>query len=363
MPTLAPHSGSGSFPSPAGFPAFFRDEGELKALKTLMRRRLDAPAGAPLRVWVPECSTGEDAYTVAMSLLEAAGRRWREMPLAVLSTGSDRDALALARAGRYSAAHPGLSDARRRRFFETRDGALRARPFLRASCLFVPRHPSEGPPGGRFDLIASRDVLRGFAPERRHPLLAEYHAALAPRGLLLDRSGCAADVPGLFAPVGRGRSYAAVARPRAAPPPSGEGEERFRVLFSQSAEAILVRDAATDRVLEANVAAQALLGYGLPELIQMTGEELTVPPGVVRRALNERRGEARLRMPHYRRADGTVFSADVRTSFLMSGGRPCRLDMIRDASERLRAAGAEGATRAATPSWARSSTSCALPSR
>jgi len=86
-------------PTPRLAPSFFRPAVELKALSHWVRHRA-VNSDKPLRVWVPSCATGEDAYTVAIGIFDALGSRWREIELCVLATHSDEDALARARAGR-----------------------------------------------------------------------------------------------------------------------------------------------------------------------------------------------------------------------------------------------------------------------
>ena len=342
-------------PAPTSPAVFFRDAAALEPLKNLLRPRLRDPrlAAKPLRVWIPECGEGQDSYSVAIALFEALGGRWREVPLQIFSTDADGAALARARAGWYPLAFAaGVSPKRLLRWFTREDGRLRVRPLVRKSCLFVP--PGAGPelPFNRLDLIAARGTLSPLTESARKDALRAFHGCLSTGGVLLDQTGAAADEPDLFAPVGAGRSYAA--RPRAARPTAAgladaarlrESEERFRVLFAHTEDAVVVRDAETGRVIEANAAAERLYGWSAVELSGMSADALLAAPGTVRRASGERRSEERLRMPHGRRKDGTTFPADASASFLMLHGRPCELVTVRDASPRLRAEG--GAKRAA----------------
>lgn len=332
----------------AAKPYFFRDVPALRALKRLARRRLGgASSGRPLRVWVPQCEGGEDAYSAAICLLEALGGRWREISLQVFSTDSNEDRLSIARVGRYPAdAVRGLSSEMLARFFIADGGHVLPRPFVREACLFVGHRLDLHPPFSGLDAIACRAALTTLPPAQRRRTLQGFHRALASDGVLLDATGAAAEEPLLFAPVGRGRSYAArgkyaLACVDRAPAPEArlrEMEEHCRILLSRTEDAILIRDAETDAVVEANEAASRLFGWSLPELLTMRGADLRLAAAAVRRPAAERRAEERLRLPHFRRKDGTSFGADVSSSFLMVRGRPCDLWMVRDAAARLRLA-------------------------
>ena len=327
---------------------FFRDTSTLKSLKRLVRRRLEtSSSGVPFRVWVPGCGDGEDAYSVAIGLLEAFGSRWREIALCVFATDSDTNSLSRARAGRYpSDFGRGMSRARLGRFFVRESDHIRVRPLVRDVCRFVGHDLAQGPPFSRVDVIVNRETLAAMPPSERQGALRSLHSALAPGGILFDRTGAAAAAPEFFAPSGRGRSYVARNASASAPERNGrnipivsagqrESEDKFRILFSRAQDAILVRDTETDRIVEANAAAQGLHGWTLSEFLSMRGKDVIAAQGRVRRPADERRSEARLRLPHFRRKDGTIFPADVSTSFLMMRGRPCELSMVRDATPRL----------------------------
>ena len=322
--------------------AFFRDTAALLSLKTLMRRRLDASEAPerPVRVWVPRCSNGPDAYSIAITLLEAMGSRWREVPLCVFATDHDADELARGRAGRYSRlAVQKVAPARLARFFTEEGSFFRPKAFVRQTCRFVRHDDAENPPFTRLDLIACRGLLGEGTADARRAALGAMHAVLAPGGLLLDSSGAAALAPDLFAPAGRGGAY--VALPLGGQPLGGrprESEKHLRILMSRTDEAVFVRDAATGRILLANEAASHLYGWSVKELLGMRGDELISPPPLIGRTGPERRSANRQSLPQHRRKDGTSFPVDIRSNFLMSQGRPCHLDMVRNAAPRLRLA-------------------------
>jgi PAS domain S-box-containing protein len=330
---------------------FLRGTAFLKSLQSAALVRLETlAAGSALRVWVPQCAAGEDAYSVAICLFETFGARWREIPLYVFSTDLDTEALSRARTGRYlSEAARRISRERLGRFFESEQGRIRVRSFVRKACRFVSLHPSQTPPFSRLDLIVARDTLSSLSPAARRDALRVFHSVLAPGGILLDESAAAAETPELFVAQRRGRSYAArkaaaeafhrgdaevssfVARLR-------ESEEKLGFLLQKTGEAFLVLDADTGLILEANAGAQKLFGFEPAELLGLSRSRLLAPAALVRRGRDERRSPERLALPHFRRKDGTIFPADSSKTFLMLKGRPCSLWMLRDATNRLRAA-------------------------
>jgi PAS domain S-box-containing protein len=315
-----------------------------------VRDRLDALSpGKPLRVWVPQCSAGEDAYSVAICLLESLGSRWREIPLYVLATDSNADALFRAREGRYSARSVrGVPAARRSRFFVREADRIRVNPQVRGVCRFAIHGHLRTSPFSRLDAIVLRETLSGIAAHARRDALRSFHSVLGPGGVLIDHSGAAADASELFAPFGGEGVFIPRNPGKGAPLRETdltladarllESEERFRVLFSRAEDAILVRDAETDAILQANEAAHRLYGWNSAEFLAMRGKDLLAPTQAARRPGAERRSEERLRLPQHRRKNGDFFPADTSTALLMIKGRPCNILMVRDAASRLRLA-------------------------
>ena len=263
--------------------------------------------GRPLRAWAPNCGMGAPAYAAGIALIEALGRRWRETAVIVYGTDTDPVALAHARVGHFRHGElPWLSAKRSARFFAQEGTGLRARKPLRQVCHFAPPNPAAPAPFAQLDLVIETvDPLTGAlkatlgAPQAAHPGVLGYNARLR------------------------------------------ESESKFDTLFSQAEDAVLVRDAETDAIVEANESAERLYGWTVAQLLTMRGKDLIAPPSSVRRAVGERRSEARLRLPHHRRSDGRLFPAQTRTSFIMRESRPCVLWTVRDSTERMRARSAE----------------------
>ncbi len=122
-----------------------------------------------VRVWVPACSTGQDAYAIAMTAIEELGDK---VALKVLATDENESALRIARAGVY--AKSGISRSRLRRFFVEEDGEVRIKPHVRAMCNFAPLDLANDIPYTNIDLVFARNVelsprtLTAFQVALRH---------------------------------------------------------------------------------------------------------------------------------------------------------------------------------------------------
>ncbi len=187
--------------------AFFRD-GE--AFEALSQRALPAlfdgkDPNEAIRVWVPGCATGEEAYTIAILLLEEAARRGSLPSIQVFASDLDTRALATAREGRFTAAiEADVSEERLRRFF-LRDGDhYRVRQEVRDIVLFAVHDLLKDPPFSRVDLLSCRNLLIYLDRELQEQVCSTFHYALNPGGFLLLGSSEGADnPPGLFRIIDR----------------------------------------------------------------------------------------------------------------------------------------------------------------
>jgi chemotaxis methyl-accepting protein methylase len=257
---------------------FFRQPDELEAIEWRTLLAAAADAGSPVvRIWVAACSTGEEAYTLAMLAGEAFGTA--EPPVSILATDISTGALDRARAGRYRGRTVRtLDENMRRRWFVPDGDALAAGEALRGLVEFrrhnLVRDPV--PAEGRFDLIACRNVLIYFDGETVERAIATLEGGLAPAGMLLlgaaDRlcdsarrlANPASSRPERAAPVARRELRSPLGRDQTAiaPPP----ELATALAAANEGE---LRDAldVTDRLLEANpLDADAYFVRGLAEL-------------------------------------------------------------------------------------------------
>jgi two-component system, chemotaxis family, CheB/CheR fusion protein len=187
--------------------AFFREPETFQALKdTILPNLLRArPPGEPVRVWIPGCSTGEEAYSIAMVLLEHLGDQAAGVPIQIFGTDISEAAIERARAGTYSQGSVAeVSRDRLRRFFVKVNGEYQIAKSLREMCIFARQDLAADPPFSRMDLISCRNVLIYMGPVLHKKLMSIFHYALKPTGLLiLGKSESISGFSDLFTPVGR----------------------------------------------------------------------------------------------------------------------------------------------------------------
>jgi two-component system CheB/CheR fusion protein len=185
--------------------SFFRDPETFQVLgeEVLPRLLKDRSPGAPIRVWVPGCATGEEVYSIVICLLERAGESKLNPFLQVFATDLSERALEKARAGIYPEnIAQDVSRERLKRFFTQADGGYRISKTIREMCVFARHDLTRDPPFSRLDLIACRNVLIYLEPRLQQTVLAILHYALQPSGfLLLGASETAGALRDLFASV------------------------------------------------------------------------------------------------------------------------------------------------------------------
>jgi two-component system CheB/CheR fusion protein len=188
-----------------GVTGFFRDPEAFEALERTVIRPLVAEKAEsePVRVWVPGCSTGEEAYSIAMLVLEALEAAGKQCPVQVFATDLDETALATGRAGVYpESVAAAVPPARLARFFERTDHACRVTDRLRETVTFAMQDVVGDPPFSRVDLISCRNLLIYLNTGVQRTVLGYFHFALAPGGhLFLGTSESAGAGETLFAPV------------------------------------------------------------------------------------------------------------------------------------------------------------------
>ena len=140
----------------------------------------------PIRVWVPGCSTGEEAYSVAICLLEFLGDDATATPVQVFATDVSESAVEQARAGAYpESIAADVSAERLRRFFNKVDGSFRIGKPVRDVVIFARQDLTRDPPFSKLDLIVCRNVLIYLGPVLQKKLMSVFHYALRPTGFLM----------------------------------------------------------------------------------------------------------------------------------------------------------------------------------
>ncbi|MGK5084367.1 CheR family methyltransferase [Bdellovibrionota bacterium FG-1] len=172
---------------------FFRDKKVFDDLKTriLPKYMKNRDRSLPFRVWVPGCSTGEEAYSIAMTFLELQDESKEHTkirtPLSIFATDISEQALQKARTAIYpESISEEVSKERLKKFFDKVDGGgYRIAKWLRDSCLFSRHDVTRDPPFAKVDLISCRNVLIYFDSELQKIVLPIFHYALNPNGILL----------------------------------------------------------------------------------------------------------------------------------------------------------------------------------
>lgn len=171
-----------------GVTSFFRDADSFavladKALPSLVRGK----AGNTLRVWVAGCSTGEEAYSLAMVLAESVEQQKLDgqVHLQIFATDVNKEAVDRARQGFYGEEiEANISNERLRRYCVKEDHGYRIHKRIRETVVFAPQNMIMDPPFTKVDLISCRNVLIYFTAELQKKLLPLFHYSLASGGLL-----------------------------------------------------------------------------------------------------------------------------------------------------------------------------------
>ncbi|MGE5374375.1 MAG: chemotaxis protein CheB [Bacteroidota bacterium] len=188
-----------------GVTNFFRDAGSWDALANTVIPALFANKheGDAVRAWTIGCSTGEEAYTLGILLLEYAETLEERIQIQIFASDLDDRALSQAREGIYpSAIEADVSKARLERFFSYQNGHYQVKRELRDLVLFTKHSVLRDPPFSKLDLISCRNLLIYLQREVHAIVLDTFHYALVPDGyLFLGGSESADSVKELFSAV------------------------------------------------------------------------------------------------------------------------------------------------------------------
>ena len=192
-----------------GVTQYFRDPEAFKALQeeAIVRLLSNKPAGDLVRVWVPGCSTGEEAYSIAILLQERMEALKTSFKLQVFATDIDSRSIEQARAGLYPASIAAdVSAERLARFFteEPGGGFFRINKFIRDILVFSEQDVVRDPPFSKLDLISCRNLLIYMNQELHKKLIPLFHYALNRGGVLfLGTSESVGDRVELFVTLNR----------------------------------------------------------------------------------------------------------------------------------------------------------------
>ncbi len=273
-----------------GVTSFFRvpEAWSYLAQDVLPRLFAERAPGEVVRAWVPGCATGEEAFTLAMLLAEQSGPPGARAEFQLFASDVDRDALEVARLGRYpaGAVEGAVTPERIERFFQRDPGGYSIRLELREQIVFAPHDLVRDPPFSRLDLVSCRNLLIYLEPRAQRRALELFHFGLRAGGVLaLGSAETVPDVQGaLFEPVsprwrvyrrrrGRSPSRLATSFVSALPPPPPPASGARRVSLPELVQSTLLQRHAPPAAL-IDRAGEVLQLHGA------TGEFVAQPAGL-----------------------------------------------------------------------------------
>jgi two-component system CheB/CheR fusion protein len=185
--------------------SFFRNPEAFAVLKENIFPQIVAHRASdePIRIWILGCSTGEEAYSIAISFAEFAGDQAEHIPVQIFATDLNDRGIDKARAGLYSKEiAENVSRERLRRFFTESEGGYLVSKPIRDMVVFAQQNVLADPPFSRMDLISCRNLLIYLEPVLQKQVLPTLHYALKPNGVLwLGTSETVSSAPDLFMPM------------------------------------------------------------------------------------------------------------------------------------------------------------------
>ena len=187
--------------------SFFRDPDAFDHLeKTVLEGLIKShDAGQPVRIWVPGCATGEEAYSLAMLVIEKISRLRKDVKLQLFASDVDERALTIARNGVYpDSIAEDVSAARLKRFFTREDHSYRVTPELRDAVVFANQNILADAPFSKLDLISCRNLMIYLTPDAQERVIQMFHFALKDGGtLFLGMSETTGNHDALFEPLSK----------------------------------------------------------------------------------------------------------------------------------------------------------------
>ena len=245
--------------------SFFRDSKAFEDVRAIVAEMLKTKkAGDSIRIWVPACATGEEAYSFAMMLSDLLGESTRQYKIQIFATDIDLDAMGHARKGAYSATTvENLDRSFVSKYFDAMGQTYQVKKTIREMVVFARQDLIKDPPFVKVDLISCRNVLIYFNTDLQDRIFQVFHYALNPEGnLFLGKSESTGRCADLFRPVKASSKIfqKRLAGPRSANPVFGA----FRIKAPEGVEAAvggggpsietIVRDAFVEACMPPSVA-------------------------------------------------------------------------------------------------------------
>ncbi len=261
--------------------SFFRDTDAFELLKAQVFPAIlrDRPADVPVRIWVAGCSSGEEAYSIAIALLEFLADQPHQPQIQIFATDVSEPIIKKARLGVYIASQlDGITPDRLQRFFHAIGNGYQINKNVRELCVFARQNLLNDPPFSHIDLISCRNVLIYFGSALQKKVLSMFHYSLKPNGFLLlgssetvgnyvnlfhllDRKNkvYTKQLPGLVLPIELG-----------SPHPAPDRMPEYRDGKAKSPEAEL--SAAVDKIIISRFAPQGVVINAQLDIVQFRGQ-------------------------------------------------------------------------------------------
>ncbi|HSL90070.1 MAG TPA: chemotaxis protein CheB [Ignavibacteriaceae bacterium] len=168
-----------------GVTNFFRDPEAFEKLKELFNDIVKTkPENSRIRIWVPGCSTGEEAYSIAIVLKECMNEAKKNFNVQIFATDIDKSAIDFARIGTYLGIKPDVSKERLKSFFNSTGNQFHIRKEIREMLVFAPQSVIKDPPFTKLDLISCRNLLIYFNSELQKKIIPLFNYSLVTNGIL-----------------------------------------------------------------------------------------------------------------------------------------------------------------------------------
>ena len=168
-----------------GVTNFFRDPESFEKLKSILTELVKSkPEDGKIRIWVPGCSTGEEAYSIAIILRECMNKAKKHLNVQIFATDIDSEAIEKARIGTFSGIQPDVDKTRLKNFFTSSGDVFHIKKEIREMMVFAPQSVIKDPPFTRLDLISCRNLLIYFHAELQKKIIPIFHYSLLPNGIL-----------------------------------------------------------------------------------------------------------------------------------------------------------------------------------
>ncbi len=185
-----------------GVTQFFRDTETFEETRNLLRG-LIKQSNNPIRIWVPGCATGEEAYSIAIMIHQLINSDFSKISIQIFATDIDENALQVARRGVYTAsAVQNIPEELLTRYFDKVEGGYELTKVIRKMVLFSRHDLSSNPPFLRISLISCRNLLIYFDHDLQNHVIPMFHYSLTPGGyLVLGKSETIGEFNNLFTTI------------------------------------------------------------------------------------------------------------------------------------------------------------------